>query len=51
MNYIKNNKNYNKLFRYILNPAGNYMFKVKKRNTRTICEICSKLTVKVTERL
>ena len=26
-------------------PAGNYMFKVYNRNTRTRCEICSKLTL------
>ena len=26
------------------NPAGNYMFKGKKRNTRARCEICAKLT-------
>ena len=26
------------------NPAGNHMFKVNNRNTRTRCEICSKLT-------
>ena len=26
-------------------PAGNYMFKVNNRNTRTRCEICSKLTI------
>ena len=31
-------------------PAGNYMFKVNKRNTRTRCEICSKLTIKTLER-
>ena len=31
-------------------PAGNYMFKVNKRNTRTRCEICSKLTIKTPER-
>ena len=31
-------------------PAGNYMFKVDKRNTRTRCEICLKLTVKIPER-
>ena len=30
--------------------ACNYMFKVNKRNTRTKCEICSKLTIKTTER-
>ena len=29
--------------------AGNYMFKVKNRNTRTGCEICSKLTIKISE--
>ena len=23
-------------------PAGNYMFKVNNKNTRTMCEICSK---------
>ena len=32
------------------NPAGNYMFKVNNRNTRTKCEICSKLTIKTPER-
>ena len=26
-------------------PAGNYMFKVNNINTRTRCEICSKLTI------
>ena len=32
------------------NPAGNYIFKVNNRNTRTRCEICSKLTIKTPER-
>ena len=32
-------------------PAGDYMFKVKNRNNRTRCEICSKLTIKTPERL
>ena len=27
-------------------PAGNYMFKVNNRNTRTRCQIYSKLTIK-----
>ena len=27
-------------------PAGNYMFKVNNKNTRTSCEICSKLAIK-----
>ena len=31
-------------------PASNYMFKVNNRNTRTRCEICSKLTIKTPER-
>ena len=31
-------------------PAGIYMFKVN-RNTRTRCEICSKLTIKTPEQL
>ena len=31
------------------NPAGIYLFKVN-RNTRTRCEICSKLTLKTPER-
>ena len=30
--------------------AGNYMFKVNNRNTRTRYEICSKLTIKIPER-
>ena len=31
-------------------PAGNYMFKFNNRNTKTRCEICSKLTIKTPER-
>ena len=31
-------------------PAGICMFKVNKRNTRTRCKICSKLTTKISER-
>ena len=31
-------------------PAGNYLFKVNHRNTRTTCEICSKLKIKTPER-
>ena len=31
-------------------PASNYTFKVNNRNTRTRCEICSKLTRKTPER-
>ena len=27
-------------------PAGKYLFKVNNRNSRIICEICSKLTIK-----
>ena len=32
-------------------PAGNYMFKVNSRNTRTRSEITSKLTIKTPEQL
>ena len=31
-------------------PAGIYLLKVNKRNSRTRCEICSKLTIKIPER-
>ena len=31
-------------------PAGIYLLKVNNRNTRTKCEICSKLTIKTPER-
>ena len=31
-------------------PAGNYMFKVNNRNTRTMCEICSNLTIETLDR-
>ena len=31
-------------------PSGNYMFKVNNGNSRTRCEICSKLTIKTLER-
>ena len=30
-------------------PAGIYLFKVNNRNTRTRCEICSKLTINTPE--
>ena len=30
-------------------PAGIYLLKVNNGNTRTICEICSKLTIKTPE--
>ena len=32
------------------NPARIYLLKVNNRNTRTRCEICSKLTIKTPER-
>ena len=34
-----------------LYPVGNYMLKVSNRNTRTRCEICSKVTIKTPERV
>ena len=38
-----------KLIQYIFDPAGIYQFKVNNKNTRTRCEICSKLTIKTLE--
>ena len=35
---------------YYYYPAGNYIFRVNNRNTRTRCETCSKLTIKTPER-
>ena len=34
----------------VTSPAGIYLFKVNNRNTRTRCEICSKLTINTPER-
>ena len=34
----------------VVTQPGNYMFKVNNRNTRTRCEICSKLTTKTPKR-
>ena len=31
-------------------PVGIYLLKVNNRNTRTMCETCSKLTIKTPER-
>ena len=31
-------------------PANIYLFKVNNRNTRKRCKICSKLTIKTSER-
>ena len=48
-------KDEHKLFQHhstmLHKPAGNYMFKVNYRNTRTRCEICLKLTIKTLEGL
>ena len=33
----------------VCNPAGIYLFKLNKKNTRTMCEVCSKLTIKTTK--
>ena len=33
-----------------INPTGIYLPKINNRNTRTGCEICSKLTIKIPER-
>ena len=37
-------------YKHHWNPAGIYLLKVNNRNTRTRCEICSKLTIKIPER-
>ena len=39
-----------KYSRFLGLPVGNYLFKVENRNTRTRSEICSKLTIKISER-
>ena len=36
--------------KFIQSPVGIYLLKVNNRNTRTRCEICSKLTTKTPER-
>ena len=39
------------LKQYLLSiPAGIYLLKVNNKNIRTMCEICSKLTIKIPER-
>ena len=46
------NQKRNKILRKQMElPAGNYLLKLNNRNTRTRCEICSKLTIKTSERL
>ena len=39
-------KNFRKILTNSLIPAGIYFFKINNGNTRTLCEICSKLTIK-----
>ena len=41
---------HNDSFDFDSNTAGIYLFKVNNRNTRTRCEICSKLTINTPER-
>ena len=38
------------IFGMLWNPAGIYLLKVNNRNTRTRCEICAKLTIRIPER-
>ena len=38
-----------KIVQSITNPAGIYLLKVNNGSTRTRCEICSKLTIKIPE--
>ena len=37
-------------FSFISVPAGNYIFKISSRSTKTRSEICSRLTIKTLER-
>ena len=46
---IKSNQSL-KFYIAFLISAGIYLLIVNKRNTRTRCEICSKLTIKIPER-
>ena len=39
-----------KIFQTVFFPAGNYMFKVKNKNSRIRCKVCSKLIMKIPER-
>ena len=48
--YIKNKISKNIGISFKASPAGIYLLKVNNRNTRTRCEICSKLTIKTPER-
>ena len=47
---VFNEKNNIKTLQQCNISVGNYMFKINNRNTRTRCEICSKLTIKTLER-
>ena len=43
--------NFHKMSVFWAITPGTYLLKVKNRNTKTRCEICSKLTIKIPERL
>ena len=40
-------KSYEKNLIIFTNPTGTYLLEVNNRNTKTRCEICSKLTIKL----
>ena len=48
---VVNNQANHQFHSIILDPVGIYLLKVNKRNTRARCEICSKLTIKMPERV
>ena len=50
MKKMKSKCKINKIEKQKLNPASIYLLKVNNKNTRTSCEICSKLTIKTPER-
>ena len=47
---LTTNGNIHLTLKPVSNPAGIYLFKVKYGNTKTMCEICSKLKITTLER-
>ena len=50
VSFNKNNENYEQWKKVVTFPDDIYLFKVNNKNTRTKCEICSKLRMKTSER-
>ena len=47
---VKNLHKINEIRKRNATPGGIFLFKFNNGNTRTMCEICSKLTIKTPER-